>query len=91
MTITVEKTPWGTCRRYFDERKALIFSEYVGQLGRGTNPDQPLANTPGAGARLTPGSQSQPCGEPAFWVRKREQFGYYLQFLRHKVAPSRTN
>lgn len=31
MTIIIETTPWGRCRRYYDDRNELLFSEYDGR------------------------------------------------------------
>lgn len=30
MKITTSFTPWGECRRYFDDRGEVLYSEYVG-------------------------------------------------------------
>ncbi|MCI0363619.1 MAG: hypothetical protein L0Y44_09260 [Phycisphaerales bacterium] len=29
MTVVIEPTPWGKCRRYYDERNTIVFAEYL--------------------------------------------------------------
>lgn len=29
MTVVIEKTPWGRCRRYYDDRNTIVFAEYL--------------------------------------------------------------
>jgi hypothetical protein len=29
MTVIIERTPWGRCRRYYDERNTIVFAEYL--------------------------------------------------------------